>query len=201
MFINIADIRPKKGVLNCYLWENEQIDLPLSLYYSFNIPLEIKCQPLDTSIITSIVIEWAILIDSYESQQEKNWKQLVNLNFELNYNDESAEGSIYLESEHCRLNAEIRFINLNKYTFDIELTIAANFNIDVNGLDKNGCFSIKTQLDFDGLHIYPSQLPSYQSAIDPMAIIGNYIDLKEYVSEIIQYEDHNIDSLHLKPKA
>ena len=86
MSLNINKIIPLKGQLRCNLFENISVGLPLTLYYSIEIPLrkfnnghDYVSQPVETSI----VIDWIRFIGKVDNIQEKNWTELVGREFEL----------------------------------------------------------------------------------------------------------------------
>jgi len=203
MTLNIKDIQPLKGKMSCNLWENSHINLPMTLYYSIEIPL----QPFDSGhdyvdqpTDTAIMIEWAIFSDGQNERQERNWKNLVGRQFSLSYDDETAKGSIYLGTEHCQFNSEINFLSLNGTTFDIELKMAVDFNIETSNLDADGLVKIKTQVDYDGLRVYHTQLPTFQKADNQLALTGKYIDLSVYQADFTRFDNENVDWKHLKPR-
>jgi hypothetical protein len=204
MRLDIEQIKPLKGQFKCNLFENVNIGLPLALYYSIEIPLQTfntghdyVSQPVDTSF----GIEWIRFVDKSDELQEKKWTNLVGKEFELSYDNETAEGSIYLGTEHCQFNSIINFLSLHDTTFDIELQMAIDFNIDTVNLDENGFVKIKTQVDFEGLVLYDNSfLPSFDNQHNPLDIIGNFIDLNVYQSTLTKYENTNVDWKQLKPK-
>jgi hypothetical protein len=203
MILNVKEIKPLKGQMSCNLWENSHINLPLTLYYSIEIPLQpfnsghdYVDQPTDTTIM----IEWAIFSNEQNIQQEQNWKNLVGKRFSLDYDDETAEGSIYLGTEHCQFNSEINFLSLNGTMFEIELKMDVGFNIETSNLDEDGLVKIRTQVDFDGLRVYHTQLPTFKQADNKLALIGTLIDLSAYEKDLTQFDDVNVDWKHLKPK-
>ena len=203
MTLNIKDIQPIRGKMSCILWENSHINLPLTLYYSIEIPIQpfnsghdYVDQPTDTTIM----IEWAIFRDGQNEHQERNWKNLVGRQFNLSYDDETAEGSIYLGTEHCQFNSEINFLSLNGTTFDIELKMAVDFNIETSNLDADGLVKIRTQLDFDGLRLYHTQLPTFQKSDNQLDLSGQSIDLSVYQTELTQFDNKTVDWKHLKPR-
>ena len=189
--------------MSCNLWENSHINLPLTVYYSIEIPL----QPfnsghdyVDQPTSTSIMLEWIIFNDGQNGHQERNWKNLAGRQFNLSYDDENAEGSIYLGTEHCQFNSQITFLSLNGTTFDIELKMAVDFNIETSNLDADGFMKIKTQVDYDGLRIYHTQLPTFQKADNQLALIGKFVDLSVYQTDLTQFDNTNVDWKHLKPR-
>jgi hypothetical protein len=203
MTLDIKDIQPLKGQMSCNLWENSHIGLPLTLYYSIEIPLkpfnsghDYADQPDETTIM----IEWAIFSDGQNEHQERNWKNLVGRQFNLSYNDETAEGSIYIGTEHCQFNSQINFLSLTGATFDIELKMAIDFSIETSNLDADGFVTIKTQVDYDGLRIYHTQLPSFQKAENQHALIGKFIDLNVYQTDLTNFGNENVDWKHLKSR-
>lgn len=204
MSLDITQINPLKGRFYCTLFENASIGLPLALYYSIEIPLQTfnsghnyVSQPVDTSF----AIEWIRFIDQSNNIQEKNWKSLAGREFELSFDNETAESSIYLGAEHCQFNSIINFLLLTDITFDIELQMAINFNIDTINLDETGFVKIKTQLDFEGLILYDSKyLPSFKNQTSPLEIIGKFIDLNVYEPMLTKYENPNVDWKQLRPK-
>ncbi len=203
MTLNIKDIQPLKGQMSCNFWENLNINLPLTLYYSIEIPL----QPfnsghdyVDQPTNTTIMLEWIIFSDERDEYQERNWKNLVGKKFNISYDDETAEGSIYLGAEHCQFNSEINFLSLSGTTFDIELTMAVDFNIETSNLDEDGFVKIKTQVDYDGLRVYHTQLPTFQKADNQLALTGKFIDLSVYQADFTRFGNKNVDWKHLKPR-
>jgi hypothetical protein len=204
MSLDIELLKPLKGQFNCNLFENANIGLPLTLFYSIEIPLQTfysghdyVSQPVDTSF----VIAWIRFTENSHELQEKNWKKLVGKKFELTYDNETAEGSIYLGTEHCQLNSAIKFLSLNGTTFDIELQMAIEFNIDTINLDENGFVKIETQVEFEGLVLYDyNVLPSFHKQDNPLDTIGKFIDLNVYQSTLTKYENAKVDWKRLKPK-
>ena len=204
MSLDIEQIKPLKGQFKCTLFENANIGLPLTLYYSIEIPLQTfysghdyVSQPVDTSF----GIEWIRFIDKSNDIQEKNWTNLVGKEFELSFENETAEGTIYLGTEHCQFNSVIKFLSLNDTTFDIELQMAIDFNIDTINLDESGLVKIKTQVDFEGLVLYDSKyLPSFKNQPNPLEIIEKFTDLNVYQLILTKYENPNDDWKQLRPK-
>lgn len=201
MTLNINDIKPFKGKISCNLWENSNINLPMSLFYSIEIPLQpfnsgqdYVYQPTETSIM----IEWIVFEDLVNGQQEANWKKLVGRQFDLSYQNENAEGSIYLGSEHCLLNSQITFLSLSGNTFEVEFKMAIDFNIETSNLDSDGLVKFKTQLEFEGLRICHTQLPTYQKAENKLELLGNFIDLNVYQKELTKFDDNDFDCLMLR---
>jgi hypothetical protein len=204
MLLDIKDIKPLRGKLTSNLWENSQIGLPLTLFYSIEIPLE----PFDSGhtyvdqpTSTSIVIEWIKFISPSTGQNERNWKALAGSEYLISYEDNTGEGSIYLGSEHCQLNSIIRFLSLNDITFDIELTLAVDFNIEAINLDSNGQFTIKTQVDYEGLLLYDNNsLPTFSTTNEPMSIVSDFIDKTVYEPELTIYENPHVQWRQLRPR-
>lgn len=190
--------------MSCNLWENSNIGLPLTLYYNIEIPLkefdtghDYVSQPTRTSL----VIEWIRFLNE-SGEQENNWKNLAGKSFQLLYNDETAEGSIYLGTEHCSFNSEITFISLNDTTFEIELTMAIEFNIDTINLDDSELVKIKTQIDFKGFILYsPNSLPSFEKIDKPLDTIKKFIDLSVYQSDFETPLSEESDWKRLRPKG
>ena len=204
MTLNIKDIQPLKGQMSCNLWENPNINLPLTLYYSIEIPLKpfnSGHDYVDQPTETSIMLEWLNFGNNTNGKQETNWKNLVGRQFTLSYDDKTAEGSIYLGTEHCQINSQIKFLSLTGTTFDIELRMAIDFNIETSNLDADGLLKMKTQVDYDGLRIYHTQLPSFQKAGNQLALIANFVNLDVYQSEITPFDNEDVNWKHLKPKS
>ncbi len=203
MSLDIKQIIPLVGKFKCNLFENANIDLPLTLYYSMEIPIQTfnsghdyVTQPVDTSF----GIEWIRFIDKTNELQENNWTNLLGKEFELSYDNETAEGSIYLGTEHCQFNSVIKFLSLKDTTFDVELEMAIDFNIDTLNLNESGFVKIKTQIDFEGLVLYDSSLlPSFENQANPLDILGRFIDLNVYQPALTKYEIPNVDWKQLKP--
>ena len=202
MPLNINDIKPRTGTFTCNLWENTHTKLPLSLFYAIEIPLE----PFDSGHTyteqpteTSIIIEWMNFNAGH--QNEPNWKNLTGNSYKLSYEENTAEGSIYLGSEHCQFNSTIRFLSLTGTTFEIELTLAVDFNIETINLDKNGQFTLRTHVNFDGLLLYDKDsLPSIAKIKDPMTMLSKFIDLSVYQPALTAHDNEYVQWRQLKPK-
>lgn len=191
MELNIKDIQPLNGYMNCYLFENPHNDLPLRLYYMVEIPIhpfntghEYVNQPFSTKFI----IDWIIFNDEKNRVQERNWKNLVGKTFNLSYENQNAEGTIYLGTEHCQLNTEMHFLSLSETTFDVELKMDINFNIKTKNLDSDKRVKIKTQVDFEGLKVCHNKLPTFQKAISKMALTKKFVDLSVYQTEFRDFK-------------
>ena len=187
MPLDTRKIKPLKGKISCALWENSFIGLPLSLYYSIEIPVE----PFDTGhdyvdqpSDTSFVIEW-IKFSGEKGEQEKNWKNLTGRKFSLSYGDSNAEGSIYLGSEHCQFNSIVKFNKLNGVVFDVDLNMSIDFNIDTINLPNDAILRIATTVEFEGFNLYPPEmLPSFLTQGEPMHLIQEFIDPTVYDSNL-----------------
>jgi hypothetical protein len=101
MPLNIDDLKPKIGTMYCNLWENSNINLPLTLFYSIEIPIE----PFDSGhnygtqpCNASLMIEFIVFKD-HSNKQEKNWTNLAGRAFRLSFDDNTMDGSIYLGTE------------------------------------------------------------------------------------------------------
>ena len=153
MPLDIHEIKPLKGQLSSNLFENESIGLPLTLFFTIEIPLEAFDSGHDyveQPTSTSIVMEWIRFVDPGAGKPETDWKNLTGKEYEISYEEDTGEGSIYLGSEHCPFNSRIRFLSLSGRTFDIEITLTVDFNIDTIHLDDDGGFTIRTELDYTG---------------------------------------------------
>ena len=204
MPLDVRDIKPLRGKLTSNLSENSHIGLPLTLFYSIEIPLE----PFDSGhtyvdqpTSTSIVIEWIKFINTVTGQNERNWKDLAGNKYLISYDNDTGEGSIYLGSEHCQFNSLFRFLSLTDTTFDIELTLAVEFNIEANNLDENGQFSIKAQVDYEGLLLYDNNsLPTFSKFNEPMTIISDFVDETAYEPELTNYDNPHVQWRQLRPR-
>ena len=204
MPFDIKEVRPLPGAMHCILWENSYTNLPLSLFYSIEIPL----QPLNTGheyvdqpTETSFVIEWIRFEDKQKREQERNWKNLLGREFFLSYNDQNAEGSIYLGSEHCQFNCSIKFNNLNETVFDIELAMDIDFNTATMHLLDVRLSKIGVSLEYEGLKLLPPEmLPSFENEKDPLTHIRRFIDTSVYENVLIPEGIDETRWKRLKPK-
>jgi hypothetical protein len=201
--LNINDIQPLKGKMSCSLWENSHTNLPLTLFYSIEIPLQAFDSGhdyVDQPTNTSIMIEWITFRSGQSEHQEQNWKNLVGRQFSLSYDDQTAEGSIYLGTEHCLFNSEIKFVSLDGFTFEIELKMGIDFNIEISNLESDGLVKIRANVDYDGLHVCHTQLPTFQKSNNQLDLIAKFIDLSVYQADFMQFDNPDVDWKHLKPK-
>ncbi|MDF2192758.1 hypothetical protein [Paraflavitalea sp. CAU 1676] len=186
--MDINALKPEKGTLGCHLWENKHIRLPLSLFYAIEIPLspfdsghDYVPQPTETAIL----MDWLKLTHGAKGTNEKNWKHLAGKEFFIADAKDTGSGSIYLGSEHCPFDANLKFLSLEHTTFDIELTLAVDFNIETINLDPNGKFTIRTKVDFEGFMLWDNEsLPTVAKVQDPMKLLPEFIDLAAYHNKL-----------------
>lgn len=204
MPLDINKIHPQKGEFSCNLWENSYIGLPLTLFYSIEIPLlpfDTGHDYVDQPATTSIAMDWLKFINPSTGDNEKNWKNLTEKEFLLTYEGDTGEGSIYLGSEHCQFNSRIKFLSLQDTTFDIQLTLNVAFNIDTINLPDNGEFIIKTQVEFKGLLLYDTKsLPTVAKTKNEIQLIEKFIDIDAYQTQLAPYDNPNVQWRQLKPK-
>jgi hypothetical protein len=189
MSLDVKMIKPLNGSMNCYIIENKFTGLPMSLFYSIEIPLEkfdTGHDYVEQPSETSIAIDWILFKDAAGPGQEKNWKKLVGKKFNLSYEDKSAEGSIYLGSEHCYLNCEILFGNLTETVFDIEIVMAIDYNIETINLDPDGLLRLSAKLNFEGLRLTDAQLPPFQNDAERMQFVNGFIEPSVYNSKLVE---------------
>jgi hypothetical protein len=206
MPLQIKDIVPLRGTLQSILFENPSIDLPLSLFYSLEIPL----QEFDSGHTyveqpthTAIVIEWITFPGGNMQEQESNWQQLVGKKFCLTTEEaDLAEASVYLGGEHCSIAIpQLEFINRKGTCFEVALDLAIAFNIDTVGLAEDGLVRLKTAVDYQGLVLYDTNfLPSLQKVQEPLSLIGEFVDLSVYEKKLVRYENPHVHWQLLKPK-
>ncbi len=204
MPLDINHIQPQHGTMHACLWENTHTGLPLSLFYTLEIPL----QPFDTGheyvdqpASTSIMIEWINFSPLGSSKNISNWKYLLGNEYVISYETQTGEGSIYLGTEHCPFNSSIRFFSLEENTFELELTLAVDFNIETKNLPENGLFKLKTKVDYNGLLLYNnSVLPSLKITNEPMNVIAGFIDASVYETSLVPYDNGYVLWQQLRPK-
>ena len=204
MPLDINKIQPQKGIFSCNLWENSHIGLPLTLFYSIEIPLlpfDTGHDYVDQPASTSIMMEWLKFTNPTTGQNEANWRSLTGKEFLISYEGDTGEGSIYLGSEHCQFNSRIKFLSLHGTTFDIELTLNVAFNIDTINLADNGEFTINTQVDFKGLLLYDNKsLPTVATTKNEIELIGNFIDIDAYQANLTLYDNPHVKWRQLIPR-
>jgi hypothetical protein len=204
MPLNVSDIRTQKGEFSCNLWENENIDLPLTLFYSIEIPLH----PFDTGhdyvsqpTSTSISIDWIKFLDPRTGENIRDWRDLLGKEFFIVDEDGGGQGTIYLGTEHCPFNSKIKFLSLSGVTFDVELTLKVAFNIEAIGLDEDGQFVVNAQISFEGLHLYDNDsLPTFSKLKKPLELISDFINLDAFEPELRPYDNPHVDWRQLKPR-
>ncbi len=159
MPLDINHLKAKPGTMKCNLWENENAHPPLSLFYSMEIPLEPfdnghdwDEQPCETALRMDNLI-----FDDDQGEQIKNWTDLIGKEFDLSFDNETEDSSIYLGTEHCQFDSYIHFTHLEGTMLDIELALDINFNTATINLPEDGLVRFQTKVNFEGLLRYPSQ--------------------------------------------
>lgn len=202
MPLDISKIIPQKGQMFCVLLENDSIGMPLQLFYFIEIPLkefDTGHEYVEQPSKTTFAIDFIRFLDN-QKRQERNWKNLAHKDFLLSYEEDTAEGCVYLGSEHCQFDSHLSFSSLREGIFDIELSVAIDFNIETINLNKDGLVKIRTQIEFEGLKLYPPEmLPSFKDVYDPISIIREYIDLAVFQNKLKPYKVHDSEWMQLEP--
>lgn len=185
MPLDARNIKPLKGTMYCFLWENASVGLPLKLYYHIDIPLE----PFDTGHegvakpeptgLDIGFIKW----QTANKPQEGNWRNLVGNEYKLSslMPVETGAGSIWLGYEHCPFDSVIRFQSLSGTTFHIAIELDIDFNVEVVNLPASGQITLSAQLEFEGFKLFEGNtLPTVAAAGDPLQLAGTFLDTSVY---------------------
>lgn len=136
---------PKRGKIEAYWFENENIGLPRTLFHRIYLPFE----PMDTGLdyveqpqSTEICYEWLTL--RLDNQSSLNG---MDLSF-ANYPD--AEASIYVGTAHNPIEFErffIQEIEADLFKIVAKMTILFDFS----GVAPDEAFSLETEASFEGV--------------------------------------------------
>jgi hypothetical protein len=144
----IEKLLPKKGTISSYIFENEFINLPKTLFYKIVIELE----PLDVSTLweenpiknyqTKIHLDF-IRLPISDLQNIENQTFTFPINPEKGYID----GSIYLFDVHNPIDTNcITFGTFKKECIDAKITLLIDFEFEGTGFATTKFIDIETTL-------------------------------------------------------
>ena len=136
---------PKRGKIEAYWFENENIGLPRTLFHRLYLPFE----PMDTGLeyvgqpeTTEICYEWLTL--RLEDQSALDGLNLSSANYP------DAEASIYVGAAHNPIEFDELSMQETKpglFTITAEMTVLFEFE----GVARNERFSLETEASFEGV--------------------------------------------------
>ena len=136
---------PKRGKIEAYWFENENIGLPRTLFHRVYLPFE----PMDTGLdyvgqpeSTEICYEWHTL--GLENQSALDG---MNLN---SANCPDAEASIYVGAAHNPIEFD-RFSLKEKEAGLFKIVAEMTILFEFEGVARNERFSLETEAIFDGV--------------------------------------------------
>jgi len=136
---------PKRGKIEAYWFENENIGLPRTLFHRLYLPFE----PMDTGLeyvgqpqTTEICYEWLTL--GLEDQSALDGLNLSSVNYP------DAEASIYVGAAHNPIEFDkfsMQAIKPRLFKITAEMTVLFEFE----GVACNERFSLETEASFEGV--------------------------------------------------
>lgn len=172
---------PIGGKINAFLFENESINLPLSLFLSIRIDLEefqFQSEFEDTCIQLDFI---KMKFNSFLDIENKE------IEFALNPEDGYIDGSIYLDSQHVPVDiSKISFSSFDKDNINAKFKGVVLF--DYCGYeDLNQEFIIETTLNFENIFI-PSDIisPSIQNLEIAKKKLSEFFAISELTDPVIE---------------
>lgn len=204
MILDVTQLIPRKGTMHARLWENSSINLPLHLSYSIEIPFEpfaVTDEWGEQLLEPVLIIDW-IHFRRNGQLQERNWRQLVNNQYELKYADGTAQGSlVYQGALYWDLDTVIAFGNRQGAWLDAELRLKVDFDMETRHLPADGLITFSTTLEYEGLELYEpgKELPSFEPTADPFTFVQSFIDTSAYQPSFEPYKQGNAQRTRLRP--
>jgi hypothetical protein len=183
-------LKPSEAILNAMIFENSSINLPKTLFFKIEIPLQSidmakLCEDItDENYQTSIQLDWIQL-------NIKNLKELENRTFTFPLNPEIGyiDGSIYLFDVHNIVDATcLIFGEFKNQKIPLKINSRIDFELEGTGYATTKYFDFQTELILGELSIATDILTSIEENFKKAnALVPQYISIenfdKPYVGE------------------
>jgi hypothetical protein len=176
-------LKPLEGTLNAIIFENSFLNLPKTLFFKIEIPL----QAIDMSKIaeditnknyqTSFQLDWIKL-------EIKNLQDLENntFTFPINPTDGYIDGSIYLFDVHNMIDTtSITFGKFNNQKIPIKTVLRIDFELEETGYATTKYLDFETELNLGELSIPTDILtPNTENFKNAKALVAQFIEIESF---------------------
>lgn len=174
--LNSNSIIPLRGKMESIIFENKNIGLQRSIFYSLSIslkPFNYESEPVSTSL----ELEWINL-------NTTNWRGLENKEFAFPLNPKAGyiDASIYLSSEHIYVDiTKIIFGKISENNIEVQIFGSINFNTSGHKNCKNTKFNIRTTITYEALTLYQDILePIEKNLKKATEVAQQYVELEDF---------------------
>jgi hypothetical protein len=176
-------LKPLEGKLNAMIFENSFLNLPKTLFFRIEIPL----QAIDMSKIaeditnknyqTSFQLDWVKLnIRSLQDLENKTFT------FPINPTNGYIDGSIYLFEVHNMIDTtNITFGKFNNQKIPIKTVLRIDFELEVTGYATTKFLDFETELNLGELSISTDILtPNTENFENAKALVAQFIEIESF---------------------
>jgi hypothetical protein len=176
-------LKPFEGTLNAMIFENSFLNLPKTLFFKIEIPL----QAIDMSKIaeditnknyqTSVQLDWIKLnIRSLQDLENKTFT------FPINPADGYIDGSIYLFDVHNMIDTtSITFGKFNNQKIPIKTVLRIDFELEGTGYATTKYLDFETELNLGELNIPTDILtPNTENFENAKALVAQFMEIESF---------------------
>jgi hypothetical protein len=176
-------LKPLEGTLNAMIFENSFLNLPKTLFFKIEIPL----QAIDMSKIaeditnknyqTSFQLDWIKLnIHSLQDLENKTFT------FPINPIDGYIDGSIYLFDVHNMIDTtNITFGKFNNQKIPIKTVLRIDFELEGTGYATTKFLDFETELNLGELNIPTDILtPNSENFENAKALVEQFMEIESF---------------------
>jgi hypothetical protein len=176
-------LKPLEGKLNAMIFENSFFNLPKTLFFKIEIPLQSidmtkLCEDItDENYQTSIQLDW-IQLDIRSLQDLENKTFTFPINPEIGYID----GSVYLFDVHNIIDTKsISFGEFKNQKIPLKTTFRIDFELEGTGFATTKYVDFETELILGELSIATDILtPNQENFGNAKALVQQYIDIENF---------------------
>jgi hypothetical protein len=176
-------LKPLEGTLNAMIFENSFLNLPKTLFFKIEIPL----QAMDMSKIaeditnknyqTSFQLDWIKLnISSLQDLENKTFT------FPINPDEGYIDGSIYLFDVHNIIDVtSITFGKINNKKIPIKTVLSIDFELEGTSYATTKFLDFETELNLGELSIPIDILtPNTENFENAKALVAQFIEIESF---------------------
>jgi hypothetical protein len=176
-------LKPLEGTLNAIIFENSFINLPKTLFFKIEIPL----QAIDMSKIAEDITN-----KNYQTSFQLNWikldvrslQELENktFTFPINPDEGYIDGSIYLFDVHNIIDAtSISFGKFNNQKIPIKTVLRIDFELEGTGYTTTKYLDFETELNLGEISIPTDILPpNTENFENAKALVAQFIEIESF---------------------